>query len=228
MLGSELIERFHGAIGSTPMEGVEPINLLQAVVDELWADEVPEKLVAVAPYITTVSGTLIYGFDVDNDDDLTQIVPGLETIRRVRGIFRPAAAGVSTTDYNYQRFPNGDQNILNQRVYEEVQIDNELRTLSFSEDPGDYTDRWKLDYYPVPPQVSEGSRIPVLYGWEFPLLLPGMRAIHEEWTTGFSEKWRPLFDLQKIRYRSTLRNESNLPTLGPSQYAKGDPVVGAM
>ncbi len=229
MLASTLIERFFGAIGATPMEGIEPLDLIQAVVDELSTEEIPEKLVRAAPYITTVAGTLVYAFDSDHEDDLTQLAPGLDTIRRVRGIYRPAVTGVSTSDYNYQRFPAADQNILNQRIYEgDVQIDNEERTITWSVDPGDYTDRWKLDYYPIPRLLSEASRIPVLYGWELPLVLPGMRAMHEEWTTGNPNGyWRGVFNKQKERYRGTVRNESNVPTLGSDLYSGGDSVVGA-
>lgn len=222
---STLLTRFAGVIGSN-LQGFTPLEVLQAVIDDLWADEVPERITVPAPDVTTVAATLVYHFDADNDQSLTPILPGVSNIRRVRGLFDPALTNSNVGDYNYNALKPFDQLIARTRLYDgAIDIDNELRTITFREDPDSTTDAWQIDYYPKAPTLDENSDIPVLPGEEMPLLFPGMRAFAEEWKTGASENWRPMYENKKAEYRGKLRIDKDIPRIDENLNYYGDSVV---
>lgn len=222
---STLLARFVGALGSN-LQGFVPLDILQAVLDDLWADEIPERITAPPPYITTVAGTLVYHLDADNTQGITPILPGVSTIRRVRGIFKPALTNSNLSDYNYKALLPFDQNVITTRLYDaSLEIDNERRLITFHADPGDSTTTWKIDAYSRAPQVDEGDDVPVLPGEEMPTVFPGMRAIAEEWKTGASENWRPMYENRKVEYRGKLRMDKDIPRIDENLYYYGDKLV---
>jgi hypothetical protein len=168
----------------------------------------------------------VYHFDDDNDQGLTPILPGVSTIRRVRGLFRPSLTNSNVSDYNYKALLPFDQNALRMRLYDgSIYIDNELRTITFSADPGDTTETWGIDSYPRAPQVDEGDDLPILPGEEMPLLFVGMRAFAEEWKTGASGGWRPQYENKKAEYRGKLRIDKDIPRIDENLLFHGDSVV---
>lgn len=224
---STLLTRFAGVLANN-MQGFSALEVLQAVIDDLWADEIPERLTVPPPYITTVAGTLIYHFDASNDQSLSPIIPSTSTIRRVRGIFKPALTQSNISDYNYKALLPFDQNALRTRLYDgSIDIDNERRRVTFRSDPGSTTATWKIDSYPKAPTMDESVDLPVLPGAEMTLLFPGMRAFMEEWKTGASEFWRPKYDLEKVNYRVSLRIDKDIPRLDENLYYFSDSVVSA-
>lgn len=222
---STLLTRFAGALGSN-LQGFTELEILQAVIDDLWADEIPERITAPAPNVTTVAATLVYHFDADNTQGLTPILPAISTIRRVRGLFKPSLTNTNISDYNYKALLPFDQNVLVTRLYDgNIDIDNERRTITFRTDPGATTTTWQIDTYPKAPILDLASDIPVLPGEEMPLLFPGMRAFAEEWKTGASENWRPMFENKKAEYRGKLRIDKDIPRIDSGLYFFGDKTV---
>lgn len=230
MTGQEMIARFHGSNQETPLPGITNLDLLQAVLDEVFNDETVERLVVPAPAVTTVAGTLTYSFDAENDDDLTEILPGATNIRRVRGLWKPDQANASAvSDYNYRRTGRFNQLLIGQRLYDgTARIDNEQRLVVFEVDPGATTDTWSIDYYRKAPTITAIRRIPVLHGWEMPLVLPGMKAVFEEWQTGNSPYWRPRFENMKSQYFSALQVEQDIPRIDGEDHVHEDPHVEPM
>lgn len=225
MKASTLLTRFAGALGSN-LQGFTPLEILQAVIDDLWADDVLERMTVPAPYVTTVAGTLVYHFDANNDQSLTPIIPSVSTIRRVRGLFKPALTQSNISDYNYKALIPFDQNVLRSRLYDgSTDIDNERRKVTFRADPGTSTTTWKVDSYPKAPTLDDDSDIPVLPGTEMTLVFPGMRAFAEEWKTGASEFWRPKYDMEKVGYHLKIRMDTDLPKLDENLYFFGDKLV---
>lgn len=222
---STLLTRFTGALGSN-LQGFAALEILQAVIDDLWADEIPERLTVPAPYVTTVAATLIYHLDANNNQNLTPILPGISTLRRVRGLFKPALTQTNISDYNYKALLPFDQNVVTARLYDgSIDIDNERRTITFRNDPGSTATTWKIDTYPKAPVLDVDDDIPVLPGEEMPILFPGMRAFAEEWKTGASENWRPMYENKKAEYRGKLRMDKDIPRLDENLYFMGDKTV---
>lgn len=225
MKASTLLTRFAGVLGSS-LQGFTPLEVLQAVLDDLWADEVPERLTVPPPFVTTVAATLVYHFDANNALGLTPILPGVSTIRRVRGLFKSALTDTNLSDYNYRALLPFDQNVLTTRLYDgSIDIDNERRKVTFRADPLSTTTTWKIDAYPKAPEVDEEDDLPVLPGEEMPLLFPGMRAFAEEWKTGSSDAWRPLYENKKSEYRTKLRIDKDIPRIDEGLYFFGDKTV---
>lgn len=222
---STLLTRFVGALGSN-LQGFVPLDILQSVLDDLWADEVPERITMPSPYVTTVAGTLVYHMDADNTAGVTPIMPGVSTVRRVRGLYKPALTQTNISDYNYRALKPFDQNVITTRLYDgSIDIDNERRTITFRADPGDTTTTWKIDAYPRAPAVDEDDDVPMLPGEEMITLFPGMRAFAEEWKTGTSEFWRPVYENRKSEYRGKIRIDKDVPRLDENLYYFGDKLV---
>jgi hypothetical protein len=186
------------------------------------------RLKTPSPYVTTLSGVLTYHFDASNTLSLSPILPGLSTIRRIRGLYLPALTNQNVSDYGYQNYRPFNQDLPEKRLYEgAVDIDNENRLVVFRADPGATSTKWKLDFYPKAPTLTEDSDIPILPGWEMSLIFVGMRAFAEEWKSGSSETWRPLFEQRITQYTAVLGNDAGIPRLDENGYIHQDPVVGA-
>lgn len=208
---SDLITLYRGSEQFTPLSGLTELQLVQYVLDKLWAIEVPERIVRPAPYIVTAAGTTAYSFDA--------LVSGVTNIRRIRGLWNPTLTVANLNDYGYRQFPDFDQNLLSKRMYYKgIRLDPENRLLTFMSDPGTTTTAWKLDYYEKAPQVTADSTVPVLPGWELDVVYTGMKAWFEEASAGDSDYWVPLFEAKKRLYMDALRKEIDLPGMDENSY----------
>lgn len=187
------------------------LDIIQQVVNEIFADDVIGRLVKPAPDISTTAGTLTYPF-------ATLLPSNVETngdslVRKVRGIWEPELTPASTiNDYGRGRtVPVFNQDDLNQRVYNgDAHVDNELRQIVFNSDPGTTTDKWKIDFWLKAPTLTEDDELPILPGWERRLLLQGGRAWFEELDDGQAGTQGAIFEQMIEKYRDAVNRDTRL------------------
>lgn len=180
--------------------GLTTLAIAQAVLEEIWAMDVPPRLKyggKWSPNFTTTSGTLTYAYPDLADD-----------IRKVIGIWK-ASLSESTViqDYNYPQATDHYQPDMRRRVYEDYAfLDNENRVLTFKADPGDTTTDWSIDYYTQAPVLTEDSDIPLISEkWVPKLFLPGYLSYLERDKAGEKGPNRQEFEAGLPLYEAELR-----------------------
>lgn len=201
---SKLISIFQGYQQSTPLAGLTALELVQYVLDKMWAVDNDVRLVRPSTDVVTVSGTLAYTFE----NFLSGVTSG---VRKVRGLYKPGLATANVQDYQFgHRMPFNQQRIT-RRLYDlGIVINNETRTVTFIEDPGDTTDTWACDWWPSAPTVTEESELPVLPGWELDVVLSGMMSFFEESKTITSDYWVPRWETKLALYFDALKKDVDL------------------
>lgn len=177
------------------------LAIAQAVVDEIWALDVPQRMKnggRWSPDMATTAATLSYAFvDIETD------------IRKVIGIWQPSLSESTVLqDYNYPQTSDHYQNDIRRRVYSaDVWVDNENRTLTFKADPGTTTDEWKIDYFTSAPTLTEDSDIPLISeAWVTRLFLPGYLSYLERDKAGQKGPNRSEFEGALKEYGNALRH----------------------
>ncbi len=187
------------------------LEIIQQIVEEIFADDVTGRLVRPEPNISTTAATTVYSFKtlfpsyLDTNSD--------SRVRKLRGLWKPALSPTDTTqnDYGRNRVPFFDQKNFAKRVYDgDVYIDNELRQVTFKTDPGTTTDIWKADFWLKAPTLAETDELPILPGWERRILLRGARAYFEELDEGSAGKQSAMFEVMLRKYRDAVNRDTRL------------------
>lgn len=183
------------------------VEIIQQVLDDIYADNSKARRYKPEPYATTTDGTLTY--------DWLTIFPSLAigdaewtSIRYIKGLYKPGLQASDINDYGRTAIPSFDQERYDKRVYDaDVVIDNEQQTVKFLVDPDDTTDVWRADVWLKAPELSllaTTTPIPLLDGWDKRLLLPGCRGWFEELDTGEPGPQAALFWKRLLEYRDAL------------------------
>jgi hypothetical protein len=177
------------------------LAIAQAVLDEVWALDVPQRLKnggRWSPYLVTTAATLSYAYvDIASD------------IRKVLGIWKPGLSGTTgVQDYNLPQDTDFYQPDIRSRVYEaDVFLDNENRVLTFKADPGATTTDWQIDYFTAAPILTEDSDIPLISeSWVPKLFLPGYLSYLERDKAGQKGPNRSEFEGALKEYGDALRH----------------------
>lgn len=212
MLVSEFIDLFKGLETNNVLGGFSYLQIVQQVIDDIYADDNFSRIYRPEQYITTNNG--------DFEVPFTSILPAFQdvnfqtTIRRIRGIWEedlsPAQPGI--VDYGRNAVPNFNQKDIHNRVYDgDIYIDNEQKIVRFKNNPGDTTTKWKADFYLRAPLIETDDEIPLLHGWEKRLLIPGCRAFFEELDLGAPGPNFNIFQQQLSKYRNAVLREDQKP-----------------
>ena len=212
MLISSFIDVFKGVETNSVLGGLGYLEVVQQVLDDIFSDDIFDRLQRPPPQAQTTAGTLVYPWVVIFPTLVD--INGVTTIRRLRGLWDPSLSpdGPSTTtDYGRRPTPFFEQKDIHRRVYDgDTYVDQERKTVTFKTDPGTTTNKWSADLYLDAPQVSIADEIPLLKGWEKKLLLTGCRAWFEELDKGMPGPQSQIFYSMKTKYRDALQRESRV------------------
>lgn len=201
------VEGFIGFLQSAETDAVlggkTYLEIVQQVLDDIYADDSAARMLRPEPYAVTSSGQQTYTWVqlfptvIDADED--------STIRFIKGLWKPELQVSDIEDYGRQSIPQFDQDLRDKRIYDaDIYVNNEQQKVVFETDPGDSTDTWKADLWERAPTIALTDVVPVLDGWEEKLLLPGCRAWFEHQDLGKPGVNSELFRMRRGEYRDAL------------------------
>jgi hypothetical protein len=208
LIVSDFTALFQSLENSSVLGDRSYLEIVQDVIDQIFSHESFARLYRPPPDVTTIDAQLAYTFE---ELFTSFVASSVTTIRKVRGLWKPALSDNNLTDYGRQGYPYFDQDDINRRVYDyDVYVDNERKTVNFASNPGTTTDTWKADFYLKAPRIALTDEIPLLFGWEKRLLIPGCRAWFEELDKGEPGVQARLFEAVILRYRDALERHQKL------------------